>query len=400
MISFYLIVAVSIALIGYGLYEYRRHQKNIYAIPNRIHVNGTRGKSSVTRLIGAGLREGKVQAVTKVTGTFPRLILANGKEAIIRRKEKANILEQLKIIEYARKNEAEAMVIECMALQPLYQKITEEQMIHATIGVITNIRLDHLDVMGPGIKGVGEALSNTIPKNGVLFTSEDKHDKFLKHKCEQKNAKFIQSKASSVTDEEMRGFNYIEHRVNVALALDICEYLNVNREIALKGMKKMIPDEGVLVRNLVLAQNKEISFYNAFAANDPESTLMIWNNISTSVSDELMVILLTIRHDRQSRAMQLIGLIAEKLKFDYVVLIGETTDIIEVKALKLGIPKGKIINKAWDSPNKVFEGLVELSDERTTIVGVGNMGAMGAEVSQLFKQKQVQTNHKDSESSM
>jgi len=162
----------------------------------------------------------------------------------------------------------------------------------------------------------------------------------------------------------------------------------------------MIPDEGVLVRNLVLAQNKEISFYNAFAANDPESTLMIWNNISTSVSDELMVILLTIRHDRQSRAMQLIGLIAEKLKFDYVVLIGETTDIIEVKALKLGIPKGKIINKAWDSPNKVFEGLVELSDERTTIVGVGNMGAMGAEVSQLFKQKQVQTNHKDSESSM
>jgi len=387
MTSFYLIVLVTIAVISYGVYEYIKHQKNVYAIPNRIHVNGTRGKSSVTRLIGAGLREGKRQAIVKVTGTFPRLILADGSETHIRRKEKANILEQLSIIEYCAKNEADVMVIECMALQPIYQKITEEQMVHATIGVITNIRLDHLDVMGPGIKGVGEALSNTIPKNGVLFTSEDKHYKYLEQKCKKKNATFYRSLASTVSNEEMHGFNYIEHKDNVALALDICGYLGVERDVALKGMKKMLPDEGVLARNTIIENEKEISFYNAFAANDPESSLMIWNSIKNSVVDELMIVLLTIRHDRQSRAMQLISLIASKLEFDYVVLIGETTDLIEEKAHKLGIPKEKVINKSWDSPEKVYAGLIALSEEKTTIVGLGNMGAMGAEVSQIFKKE-------------
>jgi len=126
MVSFGIILVVFISMIVYGIYEYQKHQKNVNRIPIRIHINGTRGKSSVTRLIGAGLREGKIKAITKVTGTFPRLILADGKETIIRRKAGANILEQLNIIEYAANKKADALLIECMALQPIFQKITEE----------------------------------------------------------------------------------------------------------------------------------------------------------------------------------------------------------------------------------------------------------------------------------
>ena len=390
MISTVLISLITALLLTYGVVEYIRHQKKVYSIPIRIHINGTRGKSSVTRLIGAGFRAGKIKAITKVTGTFPRLILADGSEAKIRRKESANIIEQLDIVKYCANNNADAMLIECMALQPQYQKITEEQMVHATIGVITNIRLDHLDVMGPGIKDVGKALSNTVPKGKILFTGEDKHYKYLEQVCKKRKTQFHRSVAEDITNEDMQGFKYIEHKVNVALALDICEHLGVDRKKALEEMKKMIPDEGVLVRNIVKEKGKRIHFYNAFAANDPESSQMIWNNISETFEEgELAVILLTIRHDRQSRAMQLITLIATKLKFDYVVLIGETTNLIEDKALKLGIPKNKIVNKEWDTPIKVYEGLVELSKTKTSIVGIGNMGAMGADVSKIFKQKQI-----------
>ena len=389
MFSFYIILFLTFSILSYGVYEFQKHQKLVYQIPNRIHINGTRGKSSVTRLIGAGLREANINAITKVTGTFPRLIMGNGKEAKIRRKAGANILEQLDIVAFCAKNNAEAMLIECMALQPIFQKKTEEQMIHATIGVITNIRLDHLDVMGPGIRGVGEALSNTIPTDGILFTSEDKHHKFLENKCNKKNTKFYQSKASTVSNEDMQGFKYIEHKENVALALDICKHLGVDRELALRGMKKMHPDEGVLARNTIITEDKQIDFYNAFAANDPESSLMIWNNISATVANDQMIVLLTVRKDRQSRAMQLITLIATKLDFDYVVLIGEANNLIEEKAYTLGIEKRKLINKPWDTPEKVYNGLIELADTKTTIVGIGNMGAMGAEVSQIFKEKQI-----------
>ena len=39
--------------------------------------------------------------------------------------------------------------MECMAVQPQYQWISEHQMVKSDIGVITNARPDHLDEMGP-----------------------------------------------------------------------------------------------------------------------------------------------------------------------------------------------------------------------------------------------------------
>ena len=175
MLSFYIILSLTIALVLYGAIEYQLHQKHLKSIPVRIHINGTRGKSSVTRLVGAGLRAGGYRTITKVTGTFPRIILPDGSEAVVHRKEKANILEQLDIIKYCSQQEANILIIECMALQPIYQKITEHQMIKATHGVITNIRLDHLDVMGPTLNDVAKAICGTIPKKSTLFTSEGRY---------------------------------------------------------------------------------------------------------------------------------------------------------------------------------------------------------------------------------
>ena len=50
------LIVATMLLVGFWIHEYWRHQRNVKAIPIRIHVNGTRGKSSVTRLIAAGLR--------------------------------------------------------------------------------------------------------------------------------------------------------------------------------------------------------------------------------------------------------------------------------------------------------------------------------------------------------
>jgi len=58
MQSLFLLIIITTALVVYGIVEYQIHQKNLKAIPTRIHINGTRGKSSVTRLVGAGLRAG------------------------------------------------------------------------------------------------------------------------------------------------------------------------------------------------------------------------------------------------------------------------------------------------------------------------------------------------------
>ena len=64
--------ALATVLVISGLLEFKYHQFSLSGIPIRIHVNGTRGKSSVTRLIAAGLRAGGKRTFAKTTGTAPQ----------------------------------------------------------------------------------------------------------------------------------------------------------------------------------------------------------------------------------------------------------------------------------------------------------------------------------------
>jgi poly-gamma-glutamate synthase PgsB/CapB len=386
MYSLLIISIILIFLVQYGIIEYIRHQKLVYKIPIRIHVNGTRGKSSVARLIGAGLRAGNINTITKVTGTYPRLILNDGNEVNIRRKEKANIIEQLKIVDYAVKHSAKALVIECMAIQPIYQNITEQKMVHATIGVITNVRLDHLDLMGPGLTDVAQAISYTIPANQHFFTAENRIYEFLENKAKSKKCISIQSDENDVTNEEMMGFSYIEHKENVALALAVCEHLGVDRQTALNGMYTAIPDEGVLTKTVINKYDKKVTFYNAFAANDPESSLMIWNNVlEITAPGDLKIVMLNTREDRLDRARQLNEMIGYSISMDLLTLIGQRSEVVEGMALKNNIPKEKVLNIGWTTAEEVFEKVMARIPERATIVAIGNMGGMGADVVKYFE---------------
>jgi poly-gamma-glutamate synthase PgsB/CapB len=373
-----------------GIVEYYRHQKRIYSIPIRIHVNGTRGKSSVTRLIGAGLSEGGIRTITKVTGTYPRLILEDGTETAVYRKAQANIIEQLSIVKLAAERKAKAIVIECMALEPQYQWITETKMIHATIGVITNVRLDHVDIMGYTLPEIAEVLGETIPRNQHFFTSETNIPEVLKKISDHKKAVMHISDSSSVSDEEMSQFSYIEHKENVALALAVCEQVGVDRNTALKGMYKAIPDAGALNRYKVETYNKTINFYNAFAANDPQSTLMIWKKLKEEAGlDGTKIILLNTRHDRMDRARQLAEMVGKEIHndADYLVLIGQSTEVVESMSTSYGFEKNKIVNVGWTEPSVVFENILSRTKDKSTVVSIGNIGGMGGKVLEFFQNR-------------
>jgi len=390
MYSFYILLFMVIAASIMGLLEYFRHQKRIYSIPIRIHINGTRGKSSVTRLVGAGLRAGNISTLTKVTGTFPRLILEDGTETSVYRKSDANIIEQLSIVKFAARRNIKALVMECMALQPQYQWITENQMIHSNIGVMTNVRLDHVDVMGHTLPEIAETMGKTIPKDAQLFTAENIIPGSLKKIADKRNtvSHFVDSGA--VSTEEMKGFQYIEHRDNVALALAICKHLDVDRTTALEGMYKAVPDAGALRRHTIIAEEKKLVFYNAFAANDPDSTLMVWQKIRDEIGfEDLRIVLLNTRHDRMDRARQLAKMTADKLgnELDFLLLMGQSTEVVENMCSHYGLDRKKIINLAWAEPEKVFEKIVSLTEKSASIVAIGNMGGMGAATAELFENK-------------
>ncbi|MEO9595730.1 MAG: poly-gamma-glutamate synthase PgsB, partial [Rhodopirellula bahusiensis] len=55
------LVAFAASVCAAAMVEAYWYRRQLLKIPFRIHVNGTRGKSSVTRLIAAGLRSGGIR---------------------------------------------------------------------------------------------------------------------------------------------------------------------------------------------------------------------------------------------------------------------------------------------------------------------------------------------------
>tara|TARA_B100001996_G_scaffold83597_2_gene61643 strand:- start:2002 stop:3183 length:1182 start_codon:yes stop_codon:yes gene_type:complete len=321
--------AIVLILILIGYIERLNHQRVISSIPLRVHVNGTRGKSSVTRLIAAGLRAGGIRTFAKTTGTAPRIIDSKGKDRVIHRLRSASIGEQIKLMRLFSKEKPDAIVMECMAVQPEYQWISEHQMIQSHIGVITNARPDHLEEMGPTIDDVKKSLGNTIPYNGKVVFGEKNIVSAVSHVSKIRNTEYIVTDESMVTTNQVAGFPYIEHPQNIAVALKVCDVLGVNKEIALDGMQNSQPDPGALVVNNVDFGRGKVYFINSMAANDPVSTLQIWNIVKNMFSSKkYFTIYLNCRDDRRSRTQQLLELIYKNIKPQKAIIRGKKIEVL------------------------------------------------------------------------
>lgn len=393
------IVVLTFLLILYGVVEYRRHLGNVRAVPIRIHVNGTRGKSSVTRLIAAGLRAGGIRTFAKTTGTEARMIFDDASEMKIPRPGRANVIEQLMVFRTAARRKAKAIVIECMALQPHIQWLAEHRIVHSTCGVITNVRADHLDVMGPTVRDVAYFLCNTVPDDAVLFTSESAKENLdvLAAETATMRTRLVVAHAEEVSEEEVRRFSYVEHRENVALALAVAIHHGVPREKALDGMVACTPDPGVLRLHRIEHYNKTIEFANAFAANDRDSTLLIMERLGVKPGgNRKVMVLFNTRGDRIQRAEQFGEMIAKDFKADYFLLTGQFTDAVESLAVRHGADAARLFNLGdieEDQVNVVFEKVLDLTPERSVVVGVGNIGGVGHAIVHFFQNRGAELVH-------
>lgn len=386
-VAVWLLVTVAV-LVGLGTVEIVMHRRNLSRIGVRIHVNGTRGKSSVTRLIAAGLRAGGLRTVAKVTGVLPRVILPDGNEYSVFRPAGANILEQRRIVALAAQHGAEVLVLECMALQPQLQWLAEDKLVRATHGVITNARADHLDVMGPGEIDVARALAGMVPRRGLLFTAERRWLHIFREACDDRSSRLVAvgpEEVEAITEADLAGFSYVEHPDNVALALRICAELGVEREVALRGMWAARPDPGVTVDIEVHFFGRRIWFVNGFAANDPESTERLWHRaLERHATAVKRIAIFNCRADRLDRSVQLANAYLEWEQADHVVLIGSGTFTFARVAAGRGLD-GSRLEFLEDAPaHDIFESLVGLCGPSTVIVGMGNIAGAGLELVRLF----------------
>ena len=383
---FFILVSIALLLISIGFLEYNIHQRVLETIPLRIHVNGTRGKSSVTRLIAAGLREGGIRTFAKTTGTAPRVIDADGKDRIIHRLRLPSIGEQVRLLNYFSKEKSEAVVIECMAVQPQYQWISEHQMVRSNIGVITNARPDHLEEMGPTDTDVALSLCNSIPVNGILITAEDEKTKLIKKIAKDNGTEFIRPDDKSVTKNDLKKFSYIEHPSNISVALEVCQKAGVERNIAIKGMQKVQPDLGALISWMLCKDKRQIQFINGMAANDPVSTLQIWKFILDRYPAKGgTCIFFNARDDRPVRTRQMIELTFKEIKPDYFIIRADKVDNI-IKKTKHYSSNTKIdVFSLKDAVNRVVDKVLSLPNE-SLLYAIGNQVGDGQEILKLISE--------------
>jgi poly-gamma-glutamate synthase PgsB/CapB len=368
-----------------GVVEQRRHYANLHDIPVRILVNGTRGKSTITRLCAGALRGGGVVTAAKTTGTAARFIHPDGSEEPVYRKfEIANVVEQVGVVRRAAAYRPGALVVECMAVMPDLQEISQTKLIQSEIGVIANVRMDHVDEMGPTADDIARSLSRSMPVGGVCVTAERERLAVLAEEAERRNCELIVVDPESITDEEMHGFGWITFKENVAIALAVAARLGVDRRSALLGMWSAAPDPGALRVEEYRVAGKHLWFANLFAANDPESTLM---NIEELLAERLISqplhMVIGCRPDRIERNGQ-IGSLVGKIGPERVVLIGEPT-----RSARVAIPAGwqdrTVDLGGCRHPAELLDGILAGIDHHGSVVAVGSIHGQGERLLEQFE---------------
>ncbi|MEA5366728.1 poly-gamma-glutamate synthase PgsB [Amycolatopsis sp., V23-08] len=365
------------ALLAGGIVEQRHHYARLHAIRHRVLVNGIRGKSSITRLCAGALRSGGVVTVAKTTGTAARFIHPDGSEEPVYRKFGiANVVEQIGIVRRAAAYRPGALVIECMAVLPELQEINQRKLIRSTIGVLCNVREDHLAEMGPTLDDVARSLCRSMPAGGVCVTAERDRLAILREEAGKRDCELVVADPDSVSDNEMSGFGWITFKENVAIALAVAELAGVPRRAALEGMWAAPPDPGVLRVHHYLAGRSRLRFANVFAANDPESTLMNIGRLrgQGAIGDPLHVVI-NCRPDRVERNGQM-GALVPEIAPERVVLIGEPT-----RSARVAIPAAwhdRVVDLGGHRPGRdLVRDLLSGTGGDWSLVAIGNIHGQG-----------------------
>jgi poly-gamma-glutamate synthase PgsB/CapB len=370
---FYICSGFLAIVLLYLCIEKVRLSKAAKAIGRRFHVNGTRGKSSVTSYIAAGLRGSNLRTFAKITGIIPTIIHPDGTEEEIRRKGPARVHEQFAMLKKAHKENCECIVLECMSLHPENQRV-ESLALHPSVYVITNIGEDHFEEMGKTVEERVASICGAIPKNGTVVTIKDDNFSLISEWVKKKNAKLIEAK-NFIGDGKLPDGIFAQ---NINLALTAIETSGLEITAAKTAILDYVAKQKLLLTNIHNGE-KEFFFLNGFAVNDPpsaDSFISAWLN---KLNDDMDVyIILNTRSDRPERTKLFCSWLAKKTDTAGVLLTGNhrkaALRMFHSKSLQL-FPcssAGEVIAK--------MDSIVFSSDKKCLFIGIGNIADTGFEI--------------------
>jgi len=351
-----------------------RHRRMLHRIPLRIHIAGTRGKSTTTRLIAAGLRADGRCVVAKTTGSQPRLILPDGRDETWPRRGPGSVREQMRFVARAARLGADAIVAECMAIRPELVFASERHLIQATTTVITNARADHFEDIGDAPAATAEALSWAVCANGQLVVSAEAASPALLART--------RSLGTAVTIVDTAGLAPLD--ANRALALAVCAAHGVSPEIAGPAMDGALPDPGRFAECLLTVDDKAVRFANAFSCNDVASLARLWPTVHAK---EAPVVLLNARRDRPLRTRHFVEFLAAQVPAPVLFVVGDPLALR--LARRAGFSSAAVRRLRARSAQTALTELAASVSAGGVIWGVGNYHGFGARLADELNRRAV-----------
>lgn len=382
----YLVLLALVA--GYLVLEQMRHRRRLQRIPLRIHVNGTRGKTTVVRLTAELLRRAGIRTLAKTTGDHPERILPDGRRSRRRRRGPARIYEQLAFIAEADRRKAQAVVVECMALADHLQDVSEHLMVRSTIGAITNVRPDHYEVMGSSLDQVARSLSRTIPARAVLVTESGPYESMLRERCEAAGTRVC------VPARDSAGPGAREARCLMTENLAVVRLIGQQAGLPAATTDRLLAEMAARdqPRSLLRmgAGSERMVLLDAFSANDTVSAARVQEEFLSADAGccpRPIVALLNARADRPLRTIAFVEYMAARTCFDAIGLTGDGRWLARRRLRRLA-PPAPLFAFAACAPARMLALISQrVGTSSFTLVGLGNHRGAGEALRNYFSRE-------------
>ncbi len=347
-------------------------------IPLRIAVTGTRGKSSVTRLITSILREDGRRVVAKTTGSQAVILLPNGNQIELDRSIAPSILEQKRVIRMAARLKADSLVAEVMSIRPENHFAESRQMLKPDIVVITNVRRDHTEIMGETEEEIASVLSLDICPKSTVFVPEKDNRPSFRAEAARCGASLVpvQRDASAGLLESAPDLSGFEFQGDLDLVYAVANHLGINGAKVVDGIRKAQHDIGKLDVRVYRPDEAAQPLYliNAFAANDPESTFEALSKVAGIVPEAAgnLIGILNLRADRARRSLQWISVLraGAARRFRRLFVTGGHAALV-----CRGVPEARLLRTG--RADEMMRSICAQAAGPAVVFGFGNMKGSG-----------------------
>ena len=350
-----LILVLFVFLIMLGSIENFFHLRNLRKIKYRILINGTRGKTTVSKIIIQALNNHGIRTIGRTTGSEACIINPDGSIKNFVRKKGARITEIIPFVRLCKKESVDCLVVECMALTPENQKIFSSKLVKPTHVVITNSYIDHICEIGEDKKTTMWALSNSVSKDSIIIATDAEYQ-------ELGNEFYL------VNDLYQEVSELPVNRQSLNIGYTLLKLFGINKEYVLEAAKQITPDIG-LHDKLIVGSSV---LYPYFSINDLDT---MSKSIKEIGEQGKVSLIFNNRADREYRIKTFEKALYENIEYvEKLYIIGDYPQKVKrylshwCRAEIIISNANEIISEINNSANAIFLGLGNIKGPGEAIV--------------------------------